>query len=147
MIFISISRKNHSRVPEWFSAWLLFGWGLALLHPSRTFESPGYRAFERAIGEVGTGSAVAILGASWLLGLWYNGRKETVTSTVRAACAFMGVIVYAMLTTGFAISFFLTGLLSTGIWTYFMLSMLALYSLTRILHDKGACGNGGSYGP
>ncbi|MEF2554046.1 hypothetical protein VQ042_22350 [Aurantimonas sp. A2-1-M11] len=66
---------------------------------------------------------------------------------MRAGCAFMGVIVYAMLTTGFGISFILTGLLSTGLWAYFMLSMLALYSLTRILHDKGACGNGGTYGP
>ncbi|MCW7544928.1 hypothetical protein N7I30_14060 [Aurantimonas litoralis] len=142
MIYISISRKNHSRAPEWFSAVFMFGFGLTLLHPSRTFDSSSYRAFDQSIGESGTGIITFAVAAFWLFGLWYNGRKETLTSTVRACCACMGVVVYAMLTTGFVISFFLTGLLSTGWWAYFMMSMLSLYNVTQILHDKGACRNG-----
>lgn len=113
----------------------MFAWGATLLHPSETFTSPAFQAFT-VIGEDRTGWLVGGLGALWVLGLIVNGSLENVTSPIRAICAFAGAMVYGFLALGFLFSFRLNGVLSTGISTYGLISILALYSLYWIMRDR-----------
>lgn len=136
MIFLKIRERFHERASEWFCAASMATWGATLLHPSDTFASPSYEAFARTLGEDGTGLVVGTMGVAWLIGLIINGARQKATSTIRAVCAFFGALVYGLLGLGFVSSYLINGVLSTGIGTYFGLSILALYSLYWIAIDK-----------
>lgn len=135
MIIGRIKKRFQERASEWFCAAVTLSFGATLLHPSDTFTSPSYRAFEWP-GEFWTGVIVSTVGFAWLIGLIINGAKQRITSTIRLVCAFIGALVFGMLGVGFASAYFLTGVLSTGIGHYFLDSLLVLYALYHIAADK-----------
>ncbi len=135
MITGRIKERFRERASEWFCAANMAVWGGTLTHPSETFTSPPFQAF-RPLGEDITGVLVGGLGLAWLVGLIVNGARQRITSSIRMVCAFVGAMVYGLLAIAFAYSFLLNGILSTGIGTYGLISVLALYSLYWITIDK-----------
>lgn len=129
MILIKIRKRFRERASEWYCAANLFAFGSTLLHPSTTFTSPAYAAFESVATEAQTGAFCAVVGLLWLVGLIVNGQMQLTTSAVRAVCAAIGGVVYGLLCIGFAGSYYFTGVLSTGIGNYFLVSVLAFYCL------------------
>lgn len=136
MVWLRIQHRFHERSPEWFCAANMAVFGAILLHPSETFASPSFEAFNRLLGEEGSGFVIGTLGVIWLVGLIINGSRQRATSTIRFICAFCGALIYGMLGLGFLVSYFLTGVLSTGIGNYLMISVGALYALRGIAKDK-----------
>jgi hypothetical protein len=135
--FVRIRERFRQRASEWFCAAMLATWGLALLHPSNNFEStPAYEAFSRTIKEENMAAALTLLGVAWLVGLIINGARQRVTSTIRACCAFLGGVIYMVMSLGFLSSYFITGVLTAGPSTYALTSALAFYSLYWITIDK-----------
>lgn len=135
LILVRLARRFRGRASEWFCAANMFAWGATLLHPSETFTSPAFQAFSR-MGEDRTGAIVGACGLIWIVGLIVNGSLESVTSPIRAICAFAGAMVYGLLAVGFFYSFQANGVLSTGISNYGLISLLALYSLYWIMRDR-----------
>ena len=135
MIIGRIKKRFQERASEWFCAAVTLSFGATLLHPSETFTSPAYRAFEWP-GEFWTGVIVADGGFTWLSGLIVNGARQKVTSTIRMVCAFMGALVFGMLGIGFLGAYFINGVLSTGVGHYLLDSVLVLYTLYHIAADK-----------
>lgn len=142
VILIRLARRFRGRASEWFCATNMAAWGATLLHPSETFTSPAFQGFSW-LGEDRTGWLVGACGFAWVAGLIINGSLEAVTSPIRAVCAFLGAMVYGFLSLGFFGSFLLNGVLSTGVSTYSLMSVLALYSLYWIIRDHRA-GRSGS---
>ncbi len=138
-VVLRLIRRFRGRASEWFCAANMFAWGATLLHPSATFTSPAFQAFDR-LGEDKTGALVGGCGLVWIVGLIVNGTVESVTTPIRAICAFAGAMVYGFLALGFVFSFQLNGILSTGISNYGLISLLALYSLYWIMRDKRSGG-------
>lgn len=144
VIFLA-DRVNHfhARSSEWFLATFMLGWGIVLFYPGATLADPSYSAFAQTeAGEMATGAFVMLLGAGWCWGLWFNGRKEPATSTVRAACAFGGGVVFAMISVAFMAAFAADGILNHGIWTFLCLSLFSFYNLSCIAQYKGALAHG-----
>lgn len=135
LIFWRLVHRFRGRASEWFCAFNMFAWGATLLHPSATFTSPAYQAFA-AIGEDRTGWWVGSCGAIWIVALIINGTLDSVTSPLRAICAFVGSMVFGFLSLGFLYSYQLNGVLSTGVENYALISLLALYSLYWIVRDR-----------
>lgn len=138
MIWLTpIRKKFRSRAAEWYLATLMFGWGMTLMYPAPTYDSPFYVFFaEHHLREPLLGGVVAGIGLIWLVGLTVNGRAEAATSTLRASCAFIGSVVFGLLSIAFLLAFLATGIPSVNIWMLAMASALALWSLYRIMQDK-----------
>ncbi|WAJ27129.1 hypothetical protein [Antarcticirhabdus aurantiaca] len=130
-----VRRRFHERSAEWYSATVLFGFGAVLMHPSPTFTSPSWDGFAQ-LGEEGTGLMIGGIGFVWLIALFINGARQMVTSTLRMICAFLGALASGILCIGFLGAYFLSGILTTGAWTYFMLSVYSLYALFHATKDK-----------
>lgn len=135
MIWGRIRERFRDRAAEWFCAGNMTWTGAALLHPSQTFTAPGWQSF-RWLGEDLTGYLIGGLGLLWLVGLIINGALQSVTSTIRLGCAFVGSLAYGFLAVGFTFSFLINGVLPTAIGTNFLISALGLYSLFWITVDK-----------
>lgn len=142
MIFVRIRERFRQRASEWFCAANLLTWGLVMLHPSNVFgSSTSYEGFKEArITEEQLATGIFILGLLWFTGLVINGSMQKVTSTIRAACALVGGVVYMVMSLAFLSSFFITGVLTAGFTTHGLISALAFYSLYWIAVDKRANG-------
>jgi hypothetical protein len=141
LVFVRITERFRQRMSEWFCAANLLGFGMSLLHPSAAFNgNPAYAAFQRNISEEHMAVCLAGLGLLWLVGLIINGSRQKVTSTIRAACAMTGGVVYMVMSLGFLSSYVITGVLGAGVSTYALISALAFYSLYWIIIDKRANG-------
>lgn len=134
-VLFRIGHRFRGRASEWFCAANMAAWGATLLHESQTFTSPAFAAFQW-IGEDRTGMAVGGIGCLWLVGLIVNGSMERTTSLIRSICAALGSLTYGFLAIGFYISYLLTGVLSTGISNYALISALGAYALFWIRRDR-----------
>ena len=134
-IFLRVKHRFRERASEWFCAANLTQFGLSLLHPSQTFDSYAFAAF-RNLGEQTTGVFFFLVGFTWFLGLIVNGARQSATSTIRLVCGALGTVSYGLLGLGLLGSYVLTGIWSTGIGNYMLVSILGLYSLYWIAVDK-----------
>jgi hypothetical protein len=134
-VVLRLKERFRERASEWFCAANLTQFGLSLLHPSETFNSPTFAAFHD-IGENNMGLLMFVVGFAWFLGLIINGARQRATSTIRLICGVIGTITYGLLALGVLGGFVLTGIWSTGFGNYLLVSLLGLYSLYWIAVDK-----------
>ncbi|MCE7028488.1 hypothetical protein [Jiella avicenniae] len=159
MIFLRIKKRARQRISEWFAAFNITGFGLSLLAPGDTFASPSFQAFNEAFPERFFGMSpeeqwgiiITLTGTLWIVGLIINGARQRATMHIRATCSLIGAAVYGTLALGFFLPYavFLSNLgildalrtifgfinppnavyLSTGVWNYFSISILCLYTI------------------
>ena len=141
MILVHVKAKARKRASEWFCAVNLALFGLTLLIPGATFSAPAYAAFEAVLGELWTGTLALVLGLVWAGGLIVNGVREGLTSTVRATCCFVGVIVYGLISIAYGIGAAKSGVLIPAIGGNGAITVLALCCLYWIGEEKGGCDN------
>lgn len=110
---------------EVFLSAITGGFGLFLLLPAESMSTPAFRYVTADISEFAWGCAFAMNGASHGLALAVNGSRWW-SPLVRCWASMYSVILYAILTAGFA-AYSLT---TTAVWTYGSLSIgsyIALY--------------------
>lgn len=121
---------------EWYSAFVMLGWGLTLALPGDTLAAPQYAAFGRfGFTEGFWAWAFSVVGVSRLIALYINGRWPR-SPHVRMLGSLFGAVSWAqvayLLTIG---TYGVTGVPATGTVVYGLLAIADLFGIARAAFD------------
>ncbi len=126
----------NDRALEWFSAFVMLGWGVTLLFPGDTLAGAQYAAFARfGMTEEFWSWAFSIVGIARLVALYINGRWPK-SPHIRMAGSLFGALSWAQVSyLLFVSSWAATGVPTTGPVVYGLLAMADLLGIARAAFD------------
>lgn len=121
---------------EWFSAFVMLGWGLTLITPGDTLAGPQYAAFGRfGMTEDAWAAVFGAVGLARLVALYINGQWPK-SPHIRMAGSFFGAISWAQVAYLLTVSTYLsTGIANTGTAVYSLLALADLVGIARAAFD------------
>lgn len=132
-LWVRITHRFGPRQMEWFMAAITAAWGFVLILPAETFSGPQWIIFGALWPEGAWGGLFLALGLARIAGLIVNGSRKQVTPWIRVVAAFCGLLIWAGITAGFA----LTGVISTWLAIYPAFAVAELVNIYRAAHDAG----------
>jgi hypothetical protein len=121
---------------EWYSSFVMLGWGLTLALPGDTLAAPQYAAFQRfGFTEEFWSWAFTLMGTARLIALFINGKWPR-SPMVRMVGSAFGAVSWSqvayLLTIG---TFGTTGIPATGTVVYGLLAIADLFGIARAAFD------------
>jgi hypothetical protein len=132
-LYVRIRHRFGPRQMEWFMAGITLAWGLVLLLPIETFNTPTWSMFDKIAPEWGWGGLMAALGFARLAGLLINGSLPVATPWIRVVSAAIGFCIWVLVCFNFAVS----GVVSTWLAVYPALALAECVNIYRAAHDVG----------
>ncbi|NWJ24786.1 hypothetical protein [Rhizobium sp. RM] len=138
-MWVRIRHRFGPRMMEWFLSGHMILFGYVLLLPSQTFNQPAFSAFAALpSSETALGWTLSFIGCLRVVGLAVNGARKDVTPQIRQVSAFVGCMMWAGISYGFASS----GVISTWLAIYPLFAIGELVNIHRAAHDQGEARNG-----
>lgn len=121
---------------EWFSAFVMLGWGVTLIAPGDTLAGPAFSAFGRfGLTEEFWAWAFGLVGATRLVALYINGNWPK-SPHIRMLGALFGAISWAQVAYLITLStYFASGIASTGTAVYTALAVADILAIARAAFD------------
>lgn len=120
---------------EWFSAFVMTGWGLVLMAPGDTLRGPQYVAFARfGMTESAWAAAFLSIGVARLVALYINGNWPR-SPHIRMAGSFFGALSWMQVAYLLASTYGETGILNTGVAVYIPLAIADFIGIARANFD------------
>lgn len=135
MIYMPKPCASRNQDFEWFAAWAAIAWALALAMPGNMLLLPRYGVFmEMNLSEPALAVLMASLGILWVGGLFINGNWRR-SPLLRSACASLGGLVWGQFAWMFLAEALQTGVASSGIGLYALMTWFCIRASWRSLYD------------
>jgi hypothetical protein len=120
---------------EWFSAFVMTGWGLVLLAPGSTLSGPQYKSFDRfGMTEDAWAGVFLAIGLARLVALYINGNWPR-SPHIRMLGSLFGAISWMQVGYLLASTYPETGILNTGVAVYLPLAIADFIGIARASFD------------
>lgn len=137
-LYVRIQHRFGPRILEWFISFVMVQWGVVLLLPFDSMESPAWAFMRSVASEESWGLFFTLTGMIRLSGLIVNGSLPRVTPHIRIYAAMFGFMVW----TGVSYSFAVSGVFSTWIAVYPSFAFAELINIYRASLDGGGTRSG-----
>lgn len=121
---------------EWFSAFVMLGWGITLAMPGDTLAGPQYASFGRfGMTEDAWAGIFSAVGLARVVALYINGQWPK-SPHIRMIGSFFGAVSWAQVAYLLTLStYFTTGVPATGTAVYSLLALADLVGIARAAFD------------